>query len=170
MPSLCGKVGSLLDDSQPSVRQLAIDTLVSLHKVFGDSMMEELKENDKISLSKLKALESAILSIDIPLSVNIDDEDRTLSHDFRKLSNTNVNRENQALNRKSLSVTTNGANKEGKPFPLSSSQNRSVGNKNRPSIGPTSVEPTTDQPSQMANNGSVFHPLFYMGLLSEVDT
>jgi hypothetical protein len=55
-------------------------------------MLEELKENKNISLSKLKSLENAILSIDIPLVVNVDDEDRTLLHDHRKLSNTSVNR------------------------------------------------------------------------------
>ena len=62
MPDVCSKVGCLLYDVQSSVRELAVETLVSLYEIFGVSMLEELSENENIRPSQMKSVREAIHS------------------------------------------------------------------------------------------------------------
>ena len=62
LPDLCAKVGVLLADASPSVRQAASHTLVNLFKIFGDSLLSELEDCGEhvVSLTQLKLIKQAI--------------------------------------------------------------------------------------------------------------
>ena len=62
LPDLCAKVGGLLGDATPSVRQAASHTLVNLFKIFGDSLISELEDCGEhvVSVTQLKLIKQAI--------------------------------------------------------------------------------------------------------------
>ena len=62
LPDLCAKVGGLLGDATPSVRQAASHTLVNLFQIFGDSLLSELEESGEqvVSGTQLKLIKQAI--------------------------------------------------------------------------------------------------------------
>ena len=66
MPDICSKIGCLLYDAQNSVRECAIETLVSLYEVFGSGMLEELRENENIRPSQMESLQDAIYAQSSP--------------------------------------------------------------------------------------------------------
>eukprot|EP01031_Cornospumella_fuschlensis_P025028 gene25028-30232_t len=62
-PSLCGKIASLLHDQHSGVRQLALDTLITMRAEFQDVMMATLAEL-KVKASILQQMEALCEGVD----------------------------------------------------------------------------------------------------------
>ena len=60
MPDVCARVGKLLVDTNPSVCTAAVSCLVSLYDVFGESMLEELRNVTGLGSAEITAVQDAI--------------------------------------------------------------------------------------------------------------
>lgn len=60
MPDVCTRVGKLLVDTKPSVCTAAVSCLVSLYDVFGESMLEELRNVAGLGSAEITAVQDAI--------------------------------------------------------------------------------------------------------------
>ena len=81
LPNLCSKIAVLISDAQNNVRQTAVETLVSLFQIFGNSIITELQENNVLKPPQLRILQDAIASSTSKTSSGIGNQTRIIHID-----------------------------------------------------------------------------------------